>query len=79
MAGITLAQAQAQLDTWLAASTAVATGQEYEISTGTGMRKLRRADLGQIQSQIKFWDERVNALTPAGAGGRRRTTYVVPL
>jgi hypothetical protein len=32
MAGFTLAQAQAQLDAWLAASLAVASSQSYEIT-----------------------------------------------
>jgi hypothetical protein len=49
MAGITLVHAEAQLALWLAASTAVASGQEYEIETaGSGRRRLRRADLNAI-------------------------------
>lgn len=77
MAGITLAQAQAQLDTWLAANTAVASGQEYEIDTGSGRRRLKRADAAEILNQIKTWDGIVKALTPSSGGGRRRTRYVV--
>lgn len=77
MAGITLEQAQAQLTTWLAASTAVAGNQEYEIDTGNGRRRLRRADAAEIREQVKFWDAQVKALTPAAAGGRRRMRYVV--
>lgn len=78
MAGITLADAQAQLAIWLAASAAVASSQMYEIETGNGRRKLQRADAAEIRQQIEFWDARVKALTPASAGGRRRTRYVVP-
>lgn len=78
MAGITLEQAQANLDAWLAASTAVASSQSYTIDTGNGSRSLTRANAGEIQSQITFWDSKVKALTPASAGGRRRTRYVVP-
>lgn len=78
MAGITLAQAQAQLDQWLKASTAVATSQSYEIDTGNGGRKLTRADAMEIRQQITFWEQRVKALTPIGSGGRRRIRYVVP-
>lgn len=78
MAGITLAQAQAQLAAWLAASSAVAEGQMFEIETGNGRRKLQRADAVEIRQQIQFWDARVKALTPAASGGRRRTRYVVP-
>ena len=44
MAGITLAQAQAQLDAWLAASLATATGQAYEIAG----RRLTRANAAEI-------------------------------
>lgn len=78
MAGITLADAQAQLATWLAASTAVAGGQEYRIDSGMGGRTLKRADAAEIRQQIGFWDAKVKELTPAGAGGLRRTRYVVP-
>lgn len=78
MAGITLAQAQAKLDLWLAADIAVAGGQQYEIETGNGRRRLWRADALEIRENIKFWDEKVKELTPAGGGGRRRIRYVVP-
>jgi hypothetical protein len=71
MAGITLAQAEAQLTLWIAASAAVASGQEYTI----GDRTLRRADAGEVLSQIKFWQSYVVRLTPRTRG---RTTYVVP-
>lgn len=78
MAGITLAQAQTNLDLWLAASAAVAGSQSYEIETGNGRRKLTRADALEVRNMIKFWQDQVNALTSAEAGGRRRTRYVVP-
>jgi hypothetical protein len=78
MAGITLEDAQLQLASWLAASAAVSQSQSYEIETGNGRRKLQRADAGMILQQIKFWQQQVNALSPVGAGGRRRIRYVVP-
>ena len=78
MAGITLEQAQAQLDAWLAASLAVAQGQAYEIDTGTGRRSLTRVNAEHIDKMITFWQQKVNALTAASAGGRRRQRYVVP-
>lgn len=59
MAGITSAQAEEQLAAWLEASLKVAGGQEYEI----GGRKLRRADLGLINEQIKYWDGMVRRLS----------------
>ena len=75
MAGITLTQAEAQLTLWIAASTAVASGQEYEISTGSGNRRLKRADAGEIRQQIDFWDAKVKELS---SGGMRRVTFMVP-
>jgi hypothetical protein len=78
MAGITLAQAQAQLDAWLAASTAVAANQEYEIDSGNVRRRLKRADAAEILAQITYWQGMVQSLTPPSLGGRRRVRYVVP-
>lgn len=72
MAGYTLAQAQAQLDAWMAASLAVAGSQEYRI----GDRMLTRADGAEVRQQVKFWRDEVNRLT-AAATGRRRTRYGV--
>ncbi len=69
MAGITLADAQAQLAAWLAASTAVATGQSYTIEG----RSLTRADLDAINRSIDKWDQRVQALSLRSSGrGRSR-------
>jgi predicted nucleic acid-binding protein len=53
MPGITLAQAQTQLDAYLAAETAVLAGQKYEIAG----RVLQRADLAQIQAGIELTRE----------------------
>lgn len=78
MAGITLEQAEAKLVTWMAANETIASGQEYEIDTGNGRRRLKRADLAMVQQQIEFWDAKVKSLTPAAGGGRRRQRYVVP-
>lgn len=79
MAGITLADAQAQLTAWLAASAAVAGNQEYEIATaGGGSRRLRRADAAAITAQIDYWDRKVKELSAAAGGGLRRITYVEP-
>lgn len=73
MAGITLAQAQTQLDSYLAAETAVLSGQSYTIAG----RQLTRADLRSIQSGIQIWNERVQALTHS-AQGRSRAITVSP-
>ena len=73
MAGITLAQAQTQLNAYLAAETAVLTGQSYEIAG----RKLSRADLSSIQSGITLWNSRVATLSSQSQGRTRSRTVVV--
>jgi hypothetical protein len=72
MAGITLAEAEAQLAAWLAASTAVASNQSYTI----GGRTLTRANADSIQRQVEYWDSKVKALSTAATRGPR-TRYVV--
>ena len=72
MAGITLAQAEAQLSLWLTASERVAAKQSYSING----RSLTLADLSDINDQIKFWDGKVKTLSRA-ASGRGRVRYVV--
>lgn len=65
MAGITLTQAQAKLDAYLAAETAVLAGQRYEIEG----RALWRANLKEIQEGINIWNQRVQRLS--GRAGNR--------
>lgn len=65
MASITQAQAEAQLASWLAASTAVASGQAYSI----GGRSLTRADAKEIRENIIFWNDMVKNLD--GTGGMK--------
>jgi hypothetical protein len=59
MAGITLAQAETQLAKWLAADTAVASGQSYSYDG----RTLTRADSKQIRENIEYWDKKVRTLS----------------
>lgn len=73
MAGITLAQAQSQLDAYLAAETAVLAGQKYEI----GGRMLQRANLAEIQAGITIWNQRVQQLS-ARSSGRRASAVPTP-
>jgi hypothetical protein len=69
-AGITLTQAEAQLAAWLAASTAVAGGQSYEIAG----RKLTRVNAAEIREQLEYWDNKVKTLSARSQGtGRTRT------
>ncbi|HNQ00722.1 MAG TPA: DUF6148 family protein [Syntrophales bacterium] len=67
MAGITLAQAEAQLALWIAADTAVATGQSYSV----GGRQLTRADAAEIRNNIIFWDSQVRKLSSSETSGGR--------
>jgi hypothetical protein len=64
MAGITQAQAEAQLTLWLAADAAVAAGQAYTIDN----RSLTRADARQIRENIDYWDAKVRALSVSRTG-----------
>jgi hypothetical protein len=66
MAGITLDQAQTQLNNWLAAIERISVGQSYSITTGEGSRTLTRADLGDAQKQVEYWDRQVKRLTRGG-------------
>jgi hypothetical protein len=74
MAGITLQQAQARLDQYLAAEAAVLQGQEYKIGAGEGFRSLTRADLAQIQEGVSLWNQRVQDLSARSTGRGRSVT-----
>lgn len=77
MAGITLAQAQTQLDAYLAAETAVLIGQSYKMSLGANSERwLTRADLEMVQRGIAIWNDRVVNLTNQSAGRSRSRTVV---
>ena len=67
MARTTLAQAESQLALWVAASSAVATGQSYTI----GNRSLTRANAKEIRENIVFWNKQVKRLTRGGSPGQR--------
>lgn len=71
MAGINLTIAQAKLDAYLAAETAVLSGQRYEIEG----RMLQRANLAEIQTGIDIWNQRVQRLSARAAG---RSAAIVP-
>lgn len=62
MVGITAAQAQARLDAWLTAESALETAQSF---THKG-RSLTRANLGEIREQIEFWEKRALRLSRGG-------------
>lgn len=71
MAGITLAQAEAQLAAWLAADTVVATGQSVSMAG----RTLTLANAKEIRDNITYWDKQVQRLSRGGI----RVTGGVPL
>ncbi len=73
MAGITLLQAQAELDGWMAASAAVKAGQRYKI----GERELWRTDAAEILASIEYWNAKVITLTNQAIGRSRGRTVVV--
>jgi hypothetical protein len=74
MAGITLAQAQAKLDAYLAAEEKILLGQKVEIDG----QALTRANLEFVQRGVALWDARVKQLS-AQSTGRGRMRTVSPL
>lgn len=54
---LTLTQAQAALDAWIAANLAVAKGQSYTMNG----RSLTLANAKEIREQIQYWERRVAA------------------
>lgn len=67
MAGITLAQAEARLELYLAAETKVLAGQKVEIDG----EALTRANLEAIQKGIDRWDSKVKELSARASGTSR--------
>ena len=65
MAGLTLAQAQAKLDTWMKADDAVAAGQAHTI----GNRAYTAADAGVIRQNVDWWDKKCRELAAVEEAG----------
>jgi len=64
----TLATAQAMLDAYIQAETAILLGKETRIG-GVGLdRWLRMEDLDMVQAGRKEWERRVQSLTSSAAG-----------
>jgi hypothetical protein len=74
MAGITLAQAEAQLALYLAAEAAVLSRQSYTIHG----RQLTLANLEEIQRGIEVWNTRAAQLEATSGTGRTRARTIVP-
>lgn len=64
MAGITLAQAEAQLSLYLDAEAKILAGQRVRI----GDKDITRADLEFVQKGIDFWQGRVTKLARTTTG-----------
>lgn len=67
-----LERTKRRLELYYKAEEAILTGQEYSIGT----RKLRRADLGEVQSMVKTLENEVKSLE---SGGRNKVVRAVPL
>lgn len=74
MAGITLEQAEAKLQTWMEAEEKIATGQGYSI----GDRRLTRADLYTVRGEIDYWNNKIKELEREATCGRNRVYRIVP-
>lgn len=72
---ITLADAQAQLDAWVAASAAVAKGQSYRIAVNGSDRQLTRTDAKTIREMIEYWERRVQELSSGRRARARRVVF----
>lgn len=68
-----LEEARENLNLWLEAEKAVATGQSYRIGT----RALTRANLREITERIKFWRGEIARLQ-CGGGNGLRVMRIVP-
>ncbi|OWA36763.1 hypothetical protein B9G55_01395 [Saccharibacillus sp. O16] len=72
MARYSVEQAREMRDAWLAAEKAVTTGQSYSIAG----RSLTRASMGDIRTQLAYWnrmlDEAQRALLGKRSPGRQR-------
>lgn len=68
---------QARLNAYLSAELAILQGQEYQIGSGNGARRLRRADLEQVRAEIASIRVELGGMD-ARAAGVRRIRYARP-
>lgn len=74
MAIFTRAEKQTHIDTWKAALLAVASGAEYTIGT----RRLRRADLPDIQAHLDWLDKLPTVEDEAAGHGSPQFVEAIP-
>lgn len=60
---VSISDAQAHLDAWMAADLALSTGQSYSIGT----RTLTRNNAEEVRKQITYWSRVVNTLNAEAA------------
>lgn len=70
--GLTLTQAQANLDAWVACSLAVAKKQSYTIQVDGSERTMTSANAEHIDRMIDYWRGKVREISAAEAAGGRR-------
>lgn len=76
MVGITADIAQAQLNSWLQASTQLASGKSYKLANGL---EVTRENAKYVQQQIVYWQRMLERLTPSSQGGRRMSSRYFPI
>jgi len=69
MMAIDLTTANLMLDEWLNAEKSILKNQSYQI----GDKELKRVDMKHVRENIRYWENKVNALTvkPEGRKGIR--------
>ena len=65
MPGITLAQAEAQLAIWIAADTAVAAGQSFDVNG----KAYTKVNAREIRENIDYWDAKAKELSNTSSSG----------
>lgn len=73
MSGITLVIAEEKLALWLDALDALATSQSVTVEENDSRRVVTRANLSEVQSHIKFWNDWCQKLRTT----RKRGGYIV--
>lgn len=68
MPGITLGQAQAQLDKFLQASLDASEAQSYSVGSGSNHRQVSKMSAKQIQENIIYWENKVKSLSGTRRG-----------
>lgn len=76
MAGITLEQAEENLNKWVEADLALAGGaEEYSISIGGSSRTIKKHNAATVKGQVEYWNRWVQRLS---RNGRMPVSEVIP-